>query len=94
MACSILRISVRNFETWLPFMQGFEDMRKTAGSRGAKLFRSADDGNDLVIILEWDSLENGRKFNESRALAAVMEKAGVVGVSTTLYAEEVVEGEY
>ena len=89
MAYSIVRITVRDFEAWVPFMEGFAEMREAAGSSGAQVFQSADDGTELVVVQEWNSLDDARKFNESPALAAVMQKAGVLDVSETLYAESV-----
>ena len=91
MAFSILRITVRDYEIWLSFMEGFGDMRAAAGCAAVKVYRSADDGNEVMLVLEWADLEDARKFSESPALMAVMQKAGVVEASTTLYAEGVLE---
>ncbi len=89
MAFSMLRLGVRDYETWMSFMEGFADMRAAAGCSGVKVYQSADDGNDVMVVLEWSDLDDARKFSESPALMAVMQKAGVVEASTTLYAEGV-----
>ncbi len=36
--------------------------RRANGSEGARLFRSADDPNELVVLLKWDDVSRGRTF--------------------------------
>jgi hypothetical protein len=52
--------------------------RQANGSRGGQLFRDATDPNELILLLEWDVLENARQFAQSEELGAVMQQAGVV----------------
>ena len=94
MAFSVARITVRDFDEWLPDMEGFADMRKDAGSRGSKVFQSADDKNELAVLQEWDSLEQARAFGGSPALAAAMKQAGVLDFSEMLYVESALEFEF
>ena len=94
MAYSIARIKVRDFGVWMPQMEGFAEMRQGMGSRGSKVFQSADDPNDLVVVQEWDTLDNARKFGTSPALAAAMKNAGVLGEPEFVYTESVHEVEY
>ena len=89
MAYSISRLTVRDFEAWMPFMEGFAEMREAAGSRGSQVFQSEDDKNEVVVILEWSDLEAARSFLKSPALIAVMQKAGVIEASEALFAETV-----
>lgn len=42
------------------------------------LFRTSEDPNSLVILLEWDNIENARKFVESDELKKKMEELGVI----------------
>lgn len=44
---------------------------------GGHLFRTADDPNDLAILVEWDSVENAQGFTESEDLREAMERASV-----------------
>jgi hypothetical protein len=38
-----------------------------------------DDPKTITLVMEWDKPENALKFGKDPALAAVMEKAGVIG---------------
>ena len=44
---------------------------------GGRLFRSADDRNELVMLLEWDDMEKAREFARSQDLRDTMKRAGV-----------------
>jgi heme-degrading monooxygenase HmoA len=52
--------------------------RKASGSAGGRVFRSADNPNEVVILLEWDDLEKARQFAQSEDLRQTMQRAGVV----------------
>ena len=43
------------------------------------MFRNADDPEEIVVLLEWDSLERARAFAQSPDLRETMERAGVTG---------------
>lgn len=94
MAFSIIRFSVRNFDDFLPVMEGFEDMRGAAGSRGSTLYQSAEDGNELVVIQEWESVERAKAFHAAPALDAGGKQAGVLDIKELLYVESVREFEF
>ncbi len=94
MAYSIARITVRNVDDFLAVMEGFEDMRGVAGSRGSTLYQSAEDGNELVVIQEWESVEKAQAFAAAPALVAGAKQAGVLEVSEVLYVESVREFEF
>jgi heme-degrading monooxygenase HmoA len=49
-----------------------------SGSAGGRVFRSAADPNEVVILLEWDDLEKARQFAQSEDLRQTMQRAGVV----------------
>jgi quinol monooxygenase YgiN len=52
--------------------------RKASGSKGAHLFRNADNLNEIVLLFEWDDLIKARKFAQSEDLIKTMQKAGVI----------------
>jgi heme-degrading monooxygenase HmoA len=51
--------------------------RKAGGSKGATLFRNIDNPNEVIVLLEWDSVDKARKFVQSEDLRQTMQKAGV-----------------
>jgi hypothetical protein len=53
--------------------------RRRRGSKGARLFRTAEDPNVLFMLFEWDDLEKARNFAASYELQEAMKWASVVG---------------
>lgn len=80
---------VRDYAKWKPVFDEHGRARRTAGSGGGYLLRTADDPNDLVILLEWDTLPNARKFAESEDLRETMARAGVVARPDLYFLEEI-----
>jgi len=80
---------VEDFNKWKPIYDGHESTRKKGGSKGARLFRSKDNPNETVALLEWDTLENARKFVNSPDLKETMQKAGVLGMPEIIFLDEV-----
>ena len=74
----LVRHKVSDFASWKPVFDDHGGTRQAAGSKGGKLWRSAADPNDVVILFEWDSLDNARAFASSEDLKAKMQEAGVV----------------
>jgi heme-degrading monooxygenase HmoA len=78
MAYILVRHKVRDFAAWKPIFDGHGLTRKAAGSRGGFLFRRADNPQEVIVLFEWDSVQNARKFAESQDLKGTMERAGVI----------------
>lgn len=89
MAYLLVRHRVNDYEAWKPVFDQHGAVRKASGSRGGRLFRSADDPNNLVLLLEWDSLENARQFAQSEDLRQAMQRAGVADQPDVYFLEEV-----
>jgi heme-degrading monooxygenase HmoA len=53
--------------------------REAAGCRGARVFRNAEEPQEVVVLLEWDSLESARRRIESATLSREFDEAGVSG---------------
>ena len=63
--------------------------RKEFGSKGARVLRSLDDPNELVLIFEWDDVEGARRFAQSDGLREVMHDAGVTGRPDVYFVDEI-----
>lgn len=73
----LVRHTVEDYDTWKP---GFDDSTwKEYGQVGYVLYRVSDDSNDIIIMLEWDSMENAKRFLEESDVREQMEELGVVG---------------
>lgn len=80
---------VRDFAKWKPFFDRHESTRKTSGSKGAQVFQNVEDPTDVFLVMEWDSLENAKKFGMSEDLKKTMEQAGVIGQPHVHFLQEV-----
>jgi heme-degrading monooxygenase HmoA len=75
----LVRHKVQDYGKWRPLYDDHGAIRKAAGCKGTHVFRSAEDPNEILVLLEWDDLGNARRFTQSEDLRAVMQRAGVVG---------------
>jgi heme-degrading monooxygenase HmoA len=80
--------TVEEYDTWKSQFDGNAASRQASGSRGGVVLRNADDANQVVVLLEWDSLENARAFAESDDLRQAMQRAGVVGRPRVTFLDE------
>jgi heme-degrading monooxygenase HmoA len=78
MAFTLIRHKVKDFAKWKPVYDQHGATRKKGGSKGAHLFRNANDPNELWILIEWDDLKKAHAFYESDDLRRTMENAGVI----------------
>jgi heme-degrading monooxygenase HmoA len=89
MAYLLVRHTVKDYAKWKPFFDGHQSTRKKSGSKGGRLYRNSQNPNEIIIVMEWDTLDNARKFAESADLREVMEKAGVTGKPDVYFLEQV-----
>jgi len=86
----LVRHKVEDYEQWKPvFDHDHGATRERRGSQGGWILRNADDPNELVILLEWDSLENARGFAEADDFREAMQRAGVADQPDVYILEEV-----
>lgn len=79
MPAMLIRHKVADYGAWKPVFDEYKLMRRANGSQGGRIFRCADDPNEVVILLEWDDLERARLFVDSDDLREAMDRAGVTG---------------
>jgi len=70
---------VSDFAKWKPFFDRDENTRKNSGSKGAQVFQNSGNPTDVMILFDWDTIENAKKFGMSENLKKTMEQAGVIG---------------
>jgi hypothetical protein len=58
----------------------------TAGMMNSKVFRSADDQNDVLILADVADVSKARTWLSSSEMKSVMEKSGVVGSPSIRFA--------
>jgi len=89
MPCLLIRHKVQDYETWESVFAEHESTRRANGSRGGRLFRSAIDPREVLLLLEWDDLERARLFADSDDLREAMTRAGVTDRPDIWFLEDV-----
>ena len=86
----LVRHKIEDYQRWKPvFDHDHGASRKRSGSKGGWILRNADDPSELVILLEWDSLENAKRFANADDLREAMQRAGVADQPDVYFLEEV-----
>ena len=85
----LVRHKVEDYAKWKPFFDQHGATRQASGSLGGRLFRNANDPNELVVLFEWDDLEKARQFAQSNDLREIMQRAGVADQPDIYFLEEV-----
>jgi heme-degrading monooxygenase HmoA len=88
MAHLLVHHQVGDFDTWKAAFDQHDATRRASGGGNYMLFRSADDPNEVVVVFEWDSVENARAFSTSDDLREAMQRAGVAGPPTIVYMDQ------
>ena len=92
----LVRHKVDDYAKWKPVFDDHGDFRKANGEKSYQIFRPKGDPNDepnnLIILFEWDSLDNAKKFAQSESLWEAMKKAGVIGQPHIHFLEEIEKG--
>jgi uncharacterized protein (DUF1330 family) len=79
MAYLMFRGKVKDYEKWKPIFDEMGNIRKEYGSKGGYLYRIADNPNELVALIEVESVEKARKYTQSEQLKKAFERGGVIG---------------
>jgi heme-degrading monooxygenase HmoA len=77
MAYMLVRHKVKDFTKWKPVYDEHANVRKDSGSKGAHLFRNADNPNEVFVLYEWETVDKAKKFAQSENLRQKMQEAGV-----------------
>jgi len=70
---------VKDYASWRKGYDEHEKSRASAGVTNGKVFRRAEDENEVLIVFDVADLPKARAWLGGADLKAAMEKAGVVG---------------
>lgn len=73
-----VHFKVKDFNAWRTSYNGHEKNRTSAGITNGRVFRSADDQNDVVILQDVADVAKARTWLGSDDLKAEMQKSGVL----------------
>ena len=73
MAYVLIEHRVSDFETFKKVFSDDAERREALGSTGGVVYRVADDPDNVIVILEWETLEGAREFAGSLEFEQAME---------------------
>jgi hypothetical protein len=74
-----IHIKVKDYSTWRQAYDGNEKSRFSAGITNGRVFRNAQDQNDIVVLQDVADVAKARSLMNSDEMKATMQKSGVVG---------------
>jgi hypothetical protein len=74
-----VNFKVKDFNAWHTSYNGHEKERVSAGITNGKVYRSANDPNDLLIQQDVTDVSKARTWLGSTEMKATLEKSGVIG---------------
>ena len=89
MRAMFMRHKVADERAWQVVFDGNRMARRANGCGQEHVFRSADDPNELIVLLEWDDLERARLYADSDDLRLALRQAGVIGQPDIWFLEDV-----
>jgi heme-degrading monooxygenase HmoA len=84
----LIRHKVADYQTWRRAFDAHGGVRKSGGSKGGRLFRSAAKPKEVFILFRWNDLRRAKKFAKSAALRKAMKGAGVRGKPDMFFLQE------
>jgi quinol monooxygenase YgiN len=81
-----VHFKVQDFNAWRSAYNGHEKSRASAGITNGKVFRSADDPNDIVVLQDVADVAKARAWLGSEDMKATMQKGGVIGSPSIRFA--------
>jgi hypothetical protein len=81
-----IHLKVKDYATWRTAYDGHEKGRVSAGITNGRVFRSAEDPNDVVILQDVADVAKARTWFGSDDLKAAMQKSGVLGSPNVRFA--------
>jgi hypothetical protein len=81
-----IHLKVKDYAAWRTDYDGREKSRLSAGITNGRVFRRAEDPNDLVVLQDVADVPKARSWFGSDDLKAAMQKSGVVGSPSIRFA--------
>jgi antibiotic biosynthesis monooxygenase len=88
----LVRHKVADYAKWKEAFDAGISLRRVAGEKNFRIFQSASDSNDLVMLFEWADMAKARQFMGSPVLKAGMQRCGVTEDLGHWFLEEAASG--
>jgi quinol monooxygenase YgiN len=79
MARMILIQKVSDYNQWRSVFDSMNAVRNDYGSTGAKVYRADNEPNEILVISDWKSIDQAKKFSQSPELKDARYRAGTNG---------------
>jgi len=83
-----IRHRVRDYGAWNAVFDGLIETRRAGGEKSWQIWHPDNDTNNLILLFEWDSLDNAKAFVANPELKTAMEDAGLVEAPEVYFLEE------
>ena len=90
----LIRLRVADYAKWKPVFDERESSRTQHGAKRHWVYRSAGDGNDVTISVEFSTLDQAKAYAGDPGLRDAMGRAGVAGQPEFAYLEEAEDKTY
>lgn len=87
MGTMIARLKVKDYDSWRPAFDSAQSGRAASGLSDERVYRSAEDGNEIVLVMSVSDMKKAKEFAASSTRKEAMERAGVVGTPTDYFIE-------
>ena len=74
-----IRHRVQDYDAWKIVFDELAPKRRAGGEISYQIYHVDGDRNHLVLLFEWDSIDNAKAFIASATLREAMGRAGVQG---------------
>jgi hypothetical protein len=81
-----VHFKVKDYASWRTSYDGRENGRLSAGITNGRVFRSAEDPNDVVILQDVADVAKARSWLGSDEMKTTLQKSGVVGSPNVRFA--------
>ena len=79
MAFLLCHLKVEDYTKWRQFFEGHSDLRQSVGSKGAHIFQSASDPNDVWLTLTFESQDSAKAMMANEEVKKAIRESGIVG---------------
>jgi hypothetical protein len=87
MGLVIIRSKVKDYAAWRSVFDTRESHRAAAGLTNTRVFHSADDKNEVVVLMDTRDTKSAKEFAASPDLREAMIRSGVIDMPTVYFLE-------
>jgi hypothetical protein len=81
----VIRHKVKDYAAWRKIFDGHKQVQTAAGLSNPRVYRSADDANEVVVLMDAADIGKAKQFGASADLKSTMQTAGVVDQPTVYF---------